>query len=420
MAAEAWTSWAVVAVSASVHLVVSIMLVAFPGRPVAYVTQAGLNGNGEQEESPRYLDPRARVLAIGLQAITLVSASLGIANGISPNTIDVPALIIGGGIGVIGRSVIHAGASFTAHRFREASRDASRPIVWSLTLIASLPGTAWLAELITGRRHGHEATGAETSAAIRESLDYLEDADIPADADELRMIRGILRMDTVKVREIMVPRPDVLASPLTATPAEIANQMTVGGHSKIPVYEDALDNVKGIVYARDLLNAIDRGEPDSDMIRRLARPALYVPESQSLESLLREFQEHRTGIAIVLDEYGGVCGLVTVTDLIEEIVGELVDEFDVEPPELQVISDREALADAGISIDQLNESLGCNLSADGVDTVGGLVYRELGKMPSPGDIVRVNGVAISVQSMVGRRIRRVRVVNEPPAMFTGK
>ena len=151
------------------------------------------------------------------------------------------------------------------------------------------------------------------------------------------------------------------------------------------------------------------------MVKRLARQAIHVPESQSLERLLREFQEHRTSVAIVVDEYGGVSGLVTVTDLIEEIVGELVDEFDVEEPELQKVSDVETLADAGLSIDALNQALGVHLEAEGFDTVGGLVYRELGKMPSAGDRVMVDGVVITVQSTVGRRIRRVRVVKTAPS-----
>ena len=242
-----------------------------------------------------------------------------------------------------------------------------------------------------------------------ESLDRLEAAQIPEGQEELRMIRGVLRMDTVKVREIMRPRVDMVAATVNSDLEAVTELMAVGGYSKIPVYEASIDNVTGVAYARDLLGAREDENGNSARLQSLARPAMFVPESQNLERLLQEFQERRTSIAIVVDEYGGVSGLVTVTDLIEEIVGELVDEFDVEEPELQRISDTESLVDARASIDLLNEKLGTQIEAEGFDTVGGLVYRELGKMPSNGDTIQVDGLVITVQSTIGRRIHRVRV-----------
>jgi CBS domain containing-hemolysin-like protein len=216
-------------------------------------------------------------------------------------------------------------------------------------------------------------------------------------------------MDTVKVREIMVPRVDMNTSSATASIGAVADLMSVGGHSKIPVYKDDADSFAGVVFARDVLSALDNDiDPDS-AVENLARPALHVPESQSPARLLRQLQAHRTGLAIVIDEYGGVSGLVTVTDLIEEIVGELIDEFDVEGPEVEAVDSREMFADAGASIDIMNQTLGTSIVPEGFDTVGGLVFRELGKMPSPGDTVSVDGVVITVQSVIGRRIRRVKV-----------
>jgi CBS domain containing-hemolysin-like protein len=185
--------------------------------------------------------------------------------------------------------------------------------------------------------------------------------------------------------------------------------MSVGGHSKIPVYKDTVDSIDGVIFARDVLSALDNDQDPDSPVESLARPALHVPESQSLERLLRQLQEHRTGLAIVVDEYGGVSGLVTVTDLIEEIVGELVDEFDVDGPEVEAIGSTEMVADAGASIDIMNQTIGSSIVPDGFDTVGGLVFRELGKMPSPGDTISVGGVKITVQSVIGRRIRRVKI-----------
>lgn len=163
----------------------------------------------------------------------------------------------------------------------------------------------------------------------------------------------------------------------------------------------------GIVYARDLLR-LANGQ-GSASVRDVLRPAIFVPESQRLEQLLREFQRHRTQIAIVVDEYGGVSGLVTVQDLIEEIVGEIVDEFDANEPDFERVSESEAVMDARMPIDSFNEMFGVSVASDGFDTVGGLVYRELGKMPVVGDTVNVQSIRIAVESTMGRRIRRLRV-----------
>jgi CBS domain containing-hemolysin-like protein len=194
--------------------------------------------------------------------------------------------------------------------------------------------------------------------------------------------------------------------------------MSVGGHSKIPVYNEDIDSISSVVFARDVLTALDNDVDPDGPVEPLARPALRVPESQSLERLLRQLQEHRTGLAIVIDEYGGMSGLVTVTDLIEEIVGELIDEFDVDEPEVEAIGSNEMFADAGASIDIMNQTLGTSIVPDGFDTVGGLVFRELGKMPSPGDAVTVDGVRITVQTVLGRRIRRVKIERVEREIFT--
>jgi len=207
----------------------------------------------------------------------------------------------------------------------------------------------------------------------------------------------------------MVPRVDMTMAPVDATLGEVADLMSIGGHSKVPVFRDNVDSIDGVIYARDVLAALDNDQDPQGPVHSLARSALHVPESQSLEKLLRQLQEHRTGLAIVVDEYGGVSGLVTVTDLIEEIVGELIDEFDVDGPEVENIGPREMTADAGASIDVMNQTMGTSVISEGFDTVGGLVFKKLGKMPSPGDVVTVENLKITVQSVIGRRIRRVKI-----------
>lgn len=396
------------------HLVSTLVLIAYPSRNITFMSASvdSSNGNGDGEHI-RQLDNRARVVFIGLQAASLVAGAFAFSAAIMTDGDATFALVLGGLVAFAARFVVHGGSSFVAHRYRDKTRSATAPIVWVVYKLTTSPGTGWLVTKITGRTPGDEVAGQEASEALKEGLDLLQEAQIPAGESELQMIRGILRMDTVKVREIMQPRPDMVIAPVTATPDEIMTQMTVGGHSKIPVYSDTPDTFVGIVYARDLLAAQSNGEVEHDLTRRLARPAIHVPESQSLERLLREFQEHRTSIAIVVDEYGGIAGLVTVTDLIEEIVGELVDEFDVEGPEVRHVGENEVIADAAMSVESLNRTMGTGIQAAGFDTVGGLVQKELGRIPVTGDSVTAAGLNISVQSTVGRRITRVRIERIP-------
>ena len=361
---------------------------------------------------PGKLSAEASLIGRSLQAASLMASALAVF-AILESATDTPGsgyeVVLSGVITAAGAIVLQLIASGLSGYQRNWARAISRPSGTLLRWTSVVPGISHIVDFSLSRGRGDDAVDEDVSEALQESLDFLEESVIPADQNELRMIRGILRMDTVKVREIMVPRVDINAASATASIGAVTDLMSVGGHSKIPVYNDNIDSIAGVVFARDVLSALDNDKESNSAVEILARPALHVPESQSLERLLRQLQEHRTGLAIVIDEYGGVSGLVTVTDLIEEIVGELVDEFDVDGPEVEVADSKEMFADAGASIDIMNQTLGTSIVTDGFDTVGGLVFRELGKMPSPGDIVSVEGVIITVQSVIGRRIRRVKV-----------
>ena len=224
----------------------------------------------------------------------------------------------------------------------------------------------------------------------------------------MEMIKGILKMDVVKVREIMKPRVDLVAIEENSDLNSLTELISDSGYSKIPVIGESIDDVKGIVYAKDTLK-MHLGVNKSLSISEIMRPAIFVPESQNLEQLLSEFQEKRTRIAIVIDEHGGISGLVTVTDLIEEIVGELVDEFDDAENSFYRINQNNMIVDAKVSISDLNDEIGSSIELNGYDTIGGLVYKELGKMPSVGDKVSFEGIEIVVQSTIGRRIGKLRI-----------
>ena len=241
-----------------------------------------------------------------------------------------------------------------------------------------------------------------------DELEVFEAAGLSVDNEEMEMIKGILKMDVVKVREIMKPRVDLVAIEEKSNLNSLTELISDSGYSKIPVIGESIDDVKGIVYAKDTLK-MHLGANKSLTISEIMRPAIFVPESQNLEQLLSEFQEKRTRIAIVIDEHGGISGLVTVTDLIEEIVGELVDEFDEAENSFYRINQNNMIVDAKVSISDLNDEIGSSIELNGYDTIGGLVYKELGKMPSVGDRVSFEGIEIVVQSTIGRRIGKLRI-----------
>ena len=191
-----------------------------------------------------------------------------------------------------------------------------------------------------------------------------------------------------------------------------ATRMLDSGHSRLPVYEDVPDNIIGILYSRDLLAAVLTGVRDQQL-RDLMRPAFFVPESKRVDEMLTEFQARRIHMAIVVDEYGSTAGIVTVEDLIEEIVGEIEDEFDKGQPDIQWLSDDAALIDAKMPVDDFSETFSVAVEADGFDTVGGLLFTRLGKVPAVGDRVVEGGLELRVMTTIGRRVKRVKVGPAP-------
>ena len=229
------------------------------------------------------------------------------------------------------------------------------------------------------------------------------------DSHERFMIRSIMRLDEATVREVMVPRVDVVAVEKTTSVRDVGRRMQESGHTRLPVYNGNIDNVEGVVYARDLLPFLGQGS-DYPALEKMIRPAFFIPEFKRLDELLRELQAKRVQMALVVDEYGGIEGLVTLEDLLEEIVGEIEDEFSrSHEPRVVPLANGDIIVDAMVSLDQLSELLSTEIQSEDVDTVGGLVYSGLGKIPHLGDTVSYNGLTIEVVSLLGRRIRRLRL-----------
>jgi putative hemolysin len=230
------------------------------------------------------------------------------------------------------------------------------------------------------------------------------------EAEEKQMIGAVLELGEQRVHEVMVPRIDIKAVPSTVPLDELVDTIVSGGHSRIPVYEESIDNIVGILYAKDLLPFLGRGE--APQITSILRTPLFVPESITIDDLLHNFQRRKVHLAIVLDEYGGTAGLVTIEDLIEEIVGEIQDEYDVEEPMIVPISEDEARVDGRASVDDLAEHFEVQMNgadSEQYDTVGGLVYHHIGGVPTVGDTLEVDGLTLTVESTDGRRVGKILV-----------
>ncbi len=233
--------------------------------------------------------------------------------------------------------------------------------------------------------------------------------------DGNEMIQSIFELVTTTVREVMVPRIDVIALPASANLDEAFDVMRERGYSRIPVYEETIDDVIGILYAKDLFRYVRRAVTE-EPIRPLIRPAYFIPESKKNADLLRELQRRHVHMAIVADEYGGTAGIVTIEDLLEEIVGEIQDEYDThEETKVVRLNDNETIIDAKMSISDVNNELELSLKSEDVDTIGGLLYEKLGRVPMLGDQAEVEGAFLKVESTAGRRMRKVRVIRRDDA-----
>jgi len=232
--------------------------------------------------------------------------------------------------------------------------------------------------------------------------------------EEREMIHSVFEFGDTVVREVMRPRVDISAVPADATLNRALALMTERGHSRLPVYEGTIDHVLGVVYIRDLIPALRHGRLDQP-VSELKRPPFFVPESKKVDELFKEMQQRKVSVAIVLDEYGGTAGLVTVEDLLEEIVGEIQDEYDLEEKPIQLVGDRTAVVNARVHLDEVNELLGVRLPQDEVDTVAGLVYSLFGRVPAPGETFALPGIALRVEKTLGQRITRVRITRTTPA-----
>ncbi|MBD5605234.1 MAG: HlyC/CorC family transporter [Candidatus Eremiobacteraeota bacterium] len=236
---------------------------------------------------------------------------------------------------------------------------------------------------------------------------------------EREMIHSIIQFGDTIVREVMTPRPDMIAIDVIASARRALDLVIADGYSKLPVFEDAIDNVIGVVHDRELLISLSNGTLAQTPIRALMRPITLVPESKRVSELLREMQRGKFSLAIVVDEYGGTAGLVTMEDLLEEIVGEIRDEHDEgEEEAIRIVSDSEAIVDAGTNIEDVNARLGLHLPHEDFETIGGLTVGLFGRLPHEGEEIESGDVRLRIDRTRGRRILTLHVFKN--GMANGK
>lgn len=246
---------------------------------------------------------------------------------------------------------------------------------------------------VLGRLFGRNEVSAEEQELTNEKQD---------------MIRGVFTLSERTVKEIMVPRIDVAFVAIDVDPKVAVEKVGESGHSRLPVYRETIDNVVGMLYAKDLLTYYVNGEPFS--IEQVIRRPFFVPDSKRLDSLLREMRRRRVHIAVAVDEYGGVSGIVCLEDILEEIVGDIQDEFDNEREDVLQISDNVYLCDARVDIEDLNDELKLDLPDADFDTLGGFVFDLFGKIPVRFEKVTYRDIGFVVQEMDGHKIKTIKIV----------
>jgi putative hemolysin len=228
------------------------------------------------------------------------------------------------------------------------------------------------------------------------------------EAEERRLIESVIELGDTVVREVMVPRTDMVTVTAEFRVADAMEVAILNGYSRIPACGEGIDDIVGIVHAKDLMRA-ERDDREDLPVSELARPAHFVPETKGVADLLREMQKHRFHMAIVIDEYGGTAGLVTLEDIIEELLGEIVDEFDVEDAMIEPLPGGDYRVNARMAVDEVNDLLRAHLPEGDWDTIGGLLLARLGHVPVEGESVEVDGWELTAQRVVGRRIGRIRI-----------
>ncbi|MDE2940601.1 MAG: hemolysin family protein [Chloroflexota bacterium] len=337
----------------------------------------------------------------GFSIVRLLLDQVWQTSAISPVWLDGAIVFLGS---LVVFTVIHRLASAIAVRHQGLVASFSAPLLALLRRSQSRStGSALGAGNVSARQ---DSSGTPES----DTLDITEEELVSMDRHDREMLRSIIQLDNSTAHEIMVPRLDVVALETNTPIPQAIEPIIKSGHTRIPIYEENIDHIVGIIHSLDLLQLLSREDWGQASLKDLARPAYFIPETKRLDDLLEEFQQKAVQMAVVVDEYGGTEGIITLEDLLEEIVGEIEDEFSwADEEEVVTEDDGSAVVNASVTNDVIEEMFGAKLDNPDVDTIGGYVYMSLGRMPRLGDVVETDSLTIEIVSVLGRRIQKVRI-----------
>ena len=308
--------------------------------------------------------------------------------------------------GAFGLFCLEWGISSLVGRDPEKWAQRFAPFVGALRIVL-YPLTALPLALSQGQRRDQELSNLVSEAELMSMVDASHKEGV-LEGDEREMIYSIFHFGDTLAREIMVPRIYITALDVELSIKQAVEALLESGHSRLPVYEDTIDHILGLLYARDLLHLWQEGA-EGKSLREELRPAFFVPEAKKVDELMAEMQAQRFHMAMVVDEYGGIAGLVTLEDIVEEIVGEIQDEYDQsEELPYQVVDESTYIFQGRIGLDDFNELMDSRLPVDEADTLGGFIYGQIGRVPASGESLQVEGLLLTVEQVTGRRIRKVR------------
>lgn len=286
---------------------------------------------------------------------------------------------------------------------------------WAVLLSPPAKLVAAIGNLITAR-FGGKASFTIENQAEEEIKSLVEDAQESGEIDEgeKEMLHSVFEFTDTVAREVMTPRVDLDAMPTSSDPEQVAKLIEETGHSRIPLYEETDDQIVGVVHAKDLLHSLRHSNGQVPNLKKLMRPAFFVPETKNLHELLSEMRAHKTQMAIVQDEFGGTAGVVTVEDIVEELVGDIVDEYDIEEPEI-VEEGSAFFVDGKTHLDDVNDALDAELDSEEFDTIGGYVFGLFGRQPKPDESIEAECLRFTVIETDGRRLLKIKIEKcEPP------
>jgi CBS domain containing-hemolysin-like protein len=409
---DSWAAIVVVVIAAALLVIITAVETAAISLSALRARMGGLRPSRDPEALSHYIERRNQTLgALSVaRSITLVTGLACLTYVVVKEYgTDFQPLIVMIVVAIVVLSLLQAVPRWLVAHGGEQRVKLLTPLMtmvraafWAPAFVLEMPGKA-INALFRGK-----AVRPPTEAEQLIRLVEMGEGEGTMQDDERRMIRGVIALEETTAREIMKPRIDIVAVGDHQALQDAADLSVRSGHSRIPLYHETIDNIAGIIYAKDLLGLLSNGGRNKSL-REVARPPYFIPDSKRLDELLKEMRQKRVHLAVVVDEYGGTAGVVTIEDLLEEIVGEIKDEYDVEEEPFEVLSADEAIVGGSSSVDVLDDLFDIEIEAEDFDTVGGMVTTHLGKVPEVGDLVESQGLRLRVLGMDGRRIKKLRV-----------